>query len=77
MQNIFASHMDPDCPAEYTIDSGDAAERILAHAESGRADLIGLGVRRAGEITTHFRNTVAYRVVLQAHCPVLTSRHSG
>jgi nucleotide-binding universal stress UspA family protein len=77
MQNIFASYMDPECPAEYIIDFGDTAERILAHAESGRADLIGLGVRKASEITTHFRNTVAYRVVLQAHCPVLTSRHSG
>jgi nucleotide-binding universal stress UspA family protein len=76
MQNIFSSHVDMHCPAEYIIDSGEAAERILAHAETGRADLIGLGVRKAGEITTHFRNTVAYRVVLQAHCPVLTSRHS-
>jgi nucleotide-binding universal stress UspA family protein len=77
MQNIFASHMDPRCPAEFVIDFGEAAERILAHAETGRADLIGLGVRKAGEITTHFRNTVAYRVVLQAHCPVLTARYSG
>jgi nucleotide-binding universal stress UspA family protein len=76
MQNIFASHMDPRSPAEFMIDFGDAAERILAHAETGRADLIGLGVRKAGEITTHFRNTVAYRVVLQAHCPVLTARYS-
>jgi nucleotide-binding universal stress UspA family protein len=77
MQSIFAPHLDPHCPAEYIIDFGDAAERILAHAETGRADLIGLDVRKAGEITTHFRNTVAYRVVLQAQCPVLTSRHSG
>jgi len=76
MHNIFSSHVDTHCRAEYIIDSGDAAGRILAHAETGRADLIGLGVRKAGEITTHFRNTVAYRVVLQAHCPVLTSRHS-
>jgi nucleotide-binding universal stress UspA family protein len=77
MQDVFASHMDPHCLAEFIIDFGDTAERILAHAESGRADLIGLGVRKAGEITTHFRNTVAYRVVLQAHCPVLTARYSG
>ena len=73
MQSIFYSHIDPRCPAEFIIDFGDTAERILAHAESGRADLIGMGVRKAGELTTHFRNTVAYRVVLQAHCPVLTS----
>jgi nucleotide-binding universal stress UspA family protein len=76
MQSIFSPHVDPHCPAEYIIDFGDTAERILAHAETGRADLIGLGVRKAGEITTHFRNTVAYRVVIQAHCPVLTARHS-
>jgi nucleotide-binding universal stress UspA family protein len=77
MQEIFSDHIDPRCRAEFIIDFGDAAERILAHAESGRADLIGLGVRKAGEITTHFRNTVAYRVVLQAHCPVLTARYSA
>ncbi len=77
MQDIFSPYVDPRCPAEFIIDFGDAAERILAHAESGRADLIGLGVRKAGEITTHFRNTVAYRVVLQANCPVLTARYSG
>jgi nucleotide-binding universal stress UspA family protein len=75
MQSIFLPHIDPECHAEFIIDFGDPAERILAHAETGRADLIGLGVRKAGEITTHFRNTVAYRVVLEAHCPVLTSRH--
>ena len=74
MQSIFSSHIDPRCPAEFIVDFGDTAERILAHAETRRADLIGLGVRRAGEITTHFRNTVAYRVVLQARCPVLTAR---
>ena len=77
MQSIFSSHFDPRFPVEFIIDFGDTTERILAHAETGRADLIGLGVRQAGEITTHFRNTVAYRVVLQAHCPVLTARHSG
>ena len=76
MQNIFSPYIDPRDPAEFIIDFGDIVERILAHAETGRADLIGLGVRKAGEVTTHFRNTVAYRVVLQAHCPVLTSRRS-
>jgi nucleotide-binding universal stress UspA family protein len=74
MKGIFSSHIDPRCSAEFVIDFGDAVERILAHAQSGNADLIGMGVRHAGEIMTHFRNTVAYRVVLEAHCPVLTVR---
>lgn len=72
MRRMFAEHIDPRSPAEFLIDFGATAERILAHASSTKADLIGLGVRRAAEITTHFRNTVAYRVVLGAHCPVLT-----
>ena len=66
--------IDPRSPAEFVMDFGDTAERILAHAESARAELVGLGVRRAAEITTHFRNTVAYRVLLGAHCPVVTTR---
>jgi nucleotide-binding universal stress UspA family protein len=74
MQKIFYPHIDPRSPAEFVIDFGDTGERILAHAESGKANLIGLGVRRAAEITPHFRNTVAYRVLLGAHCPVLTTR---
>jgi nucleotide-binding universal stress UspA family protein len=73
MRKIFQSQIDPRSPAEFVIDFGATAERILTHAKDTNADLIGLGVRRAPEITTHFRNTVAYQVVLGAHCPVLTS----
>lgn len=73
MRKIFQSQIDPRSPADFVIDFGATAERILAHAKDTNADLIGMGVRRAPEITTHFRNTVAYRVVLEAHCPVLTS----
>jgi nucleotide-binding universal stress UspA family protein len=74
MQKTFYPQIDPRSPVEFVIDFGDTAERILAHAKTGRVDLIGLGVRPAAEITTHFRNTVAYRVLLGAHCPVLTTR---
>lgn len=74
MQKTFYPLIDPRSPAEFVIDCGDPVERILAHAESGKAGLIGLGVRRAGDIIAHFRNTVTYRVLLGAHCPVLTAR---
>jgi len=74
MQKMFYPRIDPRSPAEFVIDFGDATEKILAHADSGKANLIGLGVRRAGEMTTHFRNTVAYKILLGAHCPVLTTR---
>jgi nucleotide-binding universal stress UspA family protein len=74
MRDIFVPQISPRCHAEFVIDFGDAAERILAHAQMRNAELIGMEVRKAAEITTHFRNTVAYRVVLGAKCPVLTFR---
>ena len=73
-QRMFAPDVDPRCPLEIVVDFGDPAERILAAAREHQADLIAFGVRQAGEATTHFRNTVAYKVVLEAECPVLTSR---
>ena len=35
-------------------ETGDPTERILTYARAENVDLIGFGVRKAGEITTHF-----------------------
>lgn len=75
MQRMFASEISPECPAEFLVASGDAAERILQVARTRNVDLIGFGIRKAAEITTHLRNTVTYRVLINAKCPVLTCRH--
>jgi nucleotide-binding universal stress UspA family protein len=72
MMHMFSPEIGLRCKAQFVIEAGDAAERILARA--GEADLIGLGIRKASEITTHFRSTVTYRVLLNAGCPVLTYR---
>jgi nucleotide-binding universal stress UspA family protein len=68
----FGPQISPRCDSDFVIDAGYTAEKILAQAAKRHADVIGFGVRKAGEITTHFRNTVAYRVLLKATCPVLT-----
>ncbi len=72
MHRMFCSQIHPRCEARMIVEAGDPVERILAHASAGKADLIGFGIRKPGEISTRFRNTVPYRVVLQAECPVLT-----
>jgi nucleotide-binding universal stress UspA family protein len=76
MQRMFETQIDPRCKAKLVVEAGDPTERILAQARAENVDLIGFGVRKAGEITTHFRNTVPYKVVLESECPVLTS-HFG
>jgi hypothetical protein len=57
------------------VECGEPAETILTRAHHIDADLIGLGVRGWTDIAKHFRETVAYRILAEAECPVLT--HHG
>jgi nucleotide-binding universal stress UspA family protein len=72
MQRMFGPQIDPRCKANLVVETGDPTERVLTHARAEGVDLIGFGVKKAGEISTHFRNTVPYKVVLESECPVLT-----
>jgi nucleotide-binding universal stress UspA family protein len=76
MKRALANQISPRCGADFVIDCGDPAETILAHARLIDADLIGLGVRGSTDIARHFRETVAYRILAEAECPVLT-RHAA
>lgn len=76
MESVYSPYLQKGCKAEFAIDFGDPVERILNLAETGNVDLIAMGVRNAPEFVTHFRNTITYRVVLEAKCPVLTYRAS-
>jgi len=58
-------------PPEALIEIGDAAECILKVAAMRRADLIVLGAHRPAVLTTHLMD-VAYKVVIEAPCAVLT-----
>jgi nucleotide-binding universal stress UspA family protein len=72
MEKALRPQISPRCRAEFVIDSGDAVETILGRARRGKADLIGMGVRCATDIARQFRQTIAYRVLAEADCPVLT-----
>jgi nucleotide-binding universal stress UspA family protein len=74
MEAIFSPQISPRSNANFVIEFGDPAKTILSYAQRQNVDLIGMGVRKALPISTHFRNTTAYRVVLGAECPVLTCR---
>ncbi len=60
------------------VERGKPANAILAVAEEHNADLIVFGVRSAEQHVTavsHLTRSVAYKVVTQATCPVLTVRN--
>jgi len=74
MQRLFASQISHKCKAQYLLEFGDVAQRILSAADYYKSDLIGMGIREGNELITHLRTTAAYRVVIGAECPVLTVR---
>jgi nucleotide-binding universal stress UspA family protein len=55
---------------EYLVQFGPAAETILRIAE--KADMIVLGVKRPAALTKHLGGGVAYRIICEAACPVLS-----
>jgi nucleotide-binding universal stress UspA family protein len=65
------------CRPEATVQHGDPGEQILAAAQQRGADLIVLGVHGMGRLAgaaTHMDRAIAYQVVVNAPCPVLTVR---
>jgi len=62
---------------EYKVEFGPPAETIVKAAET--ADMIVLGVKKPGVLTTHLGEGVAYKVVCEAPCPVLSvgARYHG
>jgi len=63
--------------AEYRVEFGNAAERILSVAEELNAGLIVLGAKSANGHTgtaTHLAAATAHTVVSHAKCPVMTVR---
>jgi nucleotide-binding universal stress UspA family protein len=62
------------CEPEIIVEFGEPADTILKVAREMRAEVIALGVRRAGTFPGHLPPATAYKVVCQATCPVLTVR---
>ena len=60
--------------ADYHVKFGDPAEAILELAHTWEADLIAIPARRGGRLVSHLPGHIAYEVIRQAPCPVMTIR---
>jgi nucleotide-binding universal stress UspA family protein len=74
MQALIPEEVRPWCEADCLVETGDRAEIILRIAKERQADLIALGLQKASSLVTHRMSNIAYRVVTEATCPVLTVR---
>ncbi len=77
LQELVPQEAELWCRPEAMVQHGNPAEQILAAANECGADLIVLGVRGMDALTgiaTRMQRAIAYDVVSQAPCPVLTVR---
>jgi nucleotide-binding universal stress UspA family protein len=74
LQDLVPSGGDVWCETQFRMAIGDPAEEILRIAQETKADLIVMGAKDRAGLTGHVPGTKAYKIVSQAHCPVLTVR---
>jgi nucleotide-binding universal stress UspA family protein len=74
LQNLCRVHMSPRCEANCRVEFGEPVEVVLDVARQLGADLIALGIRSALPIGLNFHDTVTYKLMTGAKCPVLTYR---
>lgn len=63
-----------NCEPEFQVRYGDPAEQILQMAREQHTDLIILGLRSGTYTAGQLPSAIAYKLVCQAACPVLTTR---
>lgn len=63
-------------PPEVEVEMGDPGKEIVRLADSREADLIVMGSRRGGALSTHLPWSTLHHVVRHAPCPVLTAREA-
>ena len=74
LRDLLPTEAEMWCEPEIIVEFGEPADAILKVAGDTKSELIALGVRRAGTFPGHLPPATAYKVVCQAHCPVLTVR---
>jgi nucleotide-binding universal stress UspA family protein len=62
------------CEPEFQVRFGDPGEQILAVAREQQSDLIILGLRAGMPAGGELPSAIAYKIVCQSTCPVLTTR---
>ncbi len=74
LDSLVPQHAKDICdPATY-VAVGGAHDRILEHIGKQSIDLLALGIRKTSHISMEMRTSGAFRIIVDAPCPVLTIR---
>ncbi|HKS74786.1 MAG TPA: universal stress protein [Terriglobales bacterium] len=77
LEELMAETAKLTAEREFIVETGGAAEAIVKVAAVTGAELVVLGVRASATLSDRLGWSTAYGVVRQAHCPVLTVRHTN
>ncbi len=75
LRNMIPSDAQLTTHPEFLVELGGAPEIILQTAGKLDVDLVVMGVKRPMPLATHLAAGIAYKVVCEAPCPVLTVGH--
>jgi len=62
----------PWCRLKHRVEFGDAGREILSVAKDQNADLIVMGLHSSVQFTSHFPERLAYSIMCEAACPVMS-----
>jgi nucleotide-binding universal stress UspA family protein len=74
MKKLLPEGIENWCTPEFRVTFGAAAEEILLASRESKADLIVMGAKARNNLAGHAPLTIAYNIVSNAKCPVLTVR---
>ena len=70
--NLLPQEMHGRMDIQAVVVPGDPTEELLYQSRSQQADLIVLGAQGASAFAAITRHGIVYKLLAQAHCPVLT-----
>jgi nucleotide-binding universal stress UspA family protein len=62
------------CDPKMYVEAGRAHDRILEHIRERSIGLLILGIRKTSHLNLEMRTSGAFRIIVDAECPVLTAR---
>lgn len=74
LDGLVAQHAIALCHPRTFVEVGSSHSRILEHIREHSMDLLVLGIRKTSHLSMEMRTSGAFRIIVDADCPVLTIR---
>jgi nucleotide-binding universal stress UspA family protein len=74
LDSLVPRHAREFCDPSTFVTVGKAHDKILEHVREHSIDLLVLGIRKSSHLSMEMRTSGAFRIIVDATCPVLTIR---